>query len=309
MKLNQWQREILKLEKQSDKNLNRKLYNVYNDALKDVRKKLKAYMEEYEDLPYYKQQQTGKLAALEKEIVELLNESYPKAKFAVTEFKQKELDDGYYSTMYQLEGEINARIDFIGLDKEFVRQSVANPIAGKTLSKRLYSSRVKLANRASSELTTGMMQGKTYAEIAGAIKRHTEANYAQAVRIARTEGGRLRSLSKQVAYNEAKDMGIDLQKRWYSSLDSRTRSSHRELDGQTVEVEEDFITPSGARGPGPRLLGRASEDISCRCTTLTVVDGIAPDSRYGKTDDGHSYEKSKYKNYSDWKKKRISKGG
>lgn len=310
MKLNKWQREILKLEQISDKDMNRKLYNAYNDALKDVRKRLKAYMDEYEDLPYYKQQQAGKLSALEKEIVEMLNGAYPTTKFEVTDFKRNEMMDGYYSSMYQIEAETGARLDFLGLDSEFVRQSVAKPIAGKTLSNRLYKSRVKLANRATSELRTGMMQGKTYAEIAGAISRHTEANYQQAVRIARTEGGRLRSLAKQEALTEAKELGIDMQKRWYSSLDNRTRSSHQLLDGQTVEIDEDFVSPeSGAKGPMPRMLGRASEDIGCRCTTLTVVDGIAPESRYAKNDDGHSYDKVEYKNYGEWQKSRIGDDG
>jgi len=268
---------------------------------------LKAYMDEYEDLPYYKQQQAGKLSALEKEIVDMLNGAYPAAKFEVTDFKRNEMMDGYYSSMYQIEAETGARLDFLGLDSEFVRQSVTKPIAGKTLSNRLYKSRVKLANRATSELRTGMMQGKTYAEIAGAISRHTEANYQQAVRIARTEGGRLRSLAKQEALNEAKELGIDLQKRWYSSLDNRTRSSHRLLDGQTVEVDDDFVSPeSGAKGPMPRMLGRASEDISCRCTTINIVDGITPESRYAKNDDGHSYDKVEYKNYGEWKDKRIT---
>ncbi len=308
--MNQWQKEILKLEKLNDKNINRNLFNAYNDALKDVRKKLKVYMEDYKDLPYYKQQQTGKLLALEKEIVDLLNASYPKAKYELTEFKQKELEDGYYSTMYQLEGETGASLDFMGLDKEFVSKTIANPIGGKTLSKRLYSARTKLANRATSELRNGMMMGLSYGEIAKAIQGHTEANYKQAMRIARTEGGRLRSLAKQEAYTEAKAMGIDLQKRWCSSMDRRTRSSHQQLDGQTVGVDDDFVSPlSGAKGPGPRLLGRASEDINCRCTTITIVDGIAPDSRYAKNDDGHGYEKIKYKSFNEWKKVRLTDTG
>ncbi|WP_373815748.1 phage minor head protein [Jeotgalibaca porci] len=310
MKLNQWQREILKLEQQTDKDMNRKLYNAYNDSLKDVRKRLKTYMDEHEDLPYYKQQQAGKLSALEKEIVEMLNGAYPKAKHEVTDFKRNEMMDGYYSSMYQIEAETGARLDFLGLDTEFVRQTVANPIAGKTLSKRLYTSRTKLANRATSELRIGMMQGKTYAEISGTISRHTEANYKQAVRIARTEGGRLRSLSKQVAYDEAKEMGIDLQKRWYSSLDNRTRSSHRELDGQTVEIDEKFKY-GGHEADGPRLFGKANLDINCRCTTITVVDGIEPGTRLAKNEtlvNGkivHEYESIPYKNYSEWKDKRI----
>lgn len=306
MKLNQWQREIQRLESLGDKDVNRKLFNVYNDALKEVRKKLKVYMEDYKDLPYYKQKQTGKLLALEKEIVELLNESYPKAKYEVTEFKQHELEDGYYSTMYQIEGETGASLDFMGLDKEFVNKTIANPIGGKTLSKRLYASRNKLANRATSELRNGMMLGLSYGEIAKSIQGHTEANYKQAMRIARTEGGRLRSMSKQVAYDEAKDMGIDLKKQWYSSLDNRTRSSHRQLDGQIRKVDEDFVSPeTGAKGPMPRMLGKASEDISCRCTVVCIVDGIAPNSRLAKKENDKNYESIKYKSYTDWYKKRV----
>lgn len=308
-KMNKWQREILKLEQLTDRDLNRKLYNAYSDALKEVRKELKEYMDKYEELPYYKQQQAGMLSELEKEIVELLNGAYPKTRYEITEFKRNELMDGYYSTMYQLESELGSRLEFLGLNNEFVRQTVASPIAGKSLSNRLYKSRTKLANRAASEIRTGIIQGKSYAQIARAITKHTEANYSQAMRIARTEGHRLRSLAKQVAYDEAGEMGIDLQKRWYSSLDNRTRVSHQELDGQTVKIDGDFISPvTGAKGQMPGLMSRLDENINCRCTTITVVDGIEPDSRLAKveTETGHSYETIKYKNYDEWKKQRVS---
>ena len=59
--MNQWEQELQRLEKIQDLKMNRELYHIYSSTLKDVKSKLKAYLDEYEDLPYWKQQQTGRL--------------------------------------------------------------------------------------------------------------------------------------------------------------------------------------------------------------------------------------------------------
>ena len=52
--LNKWQEEIRKLERADDTKMNREMFNIYNDTLKEVKAKLKDYMTNYEDLPYWK---------------------------------------------------------------------------------------------------------------------------------------------------------------------------------------------------------------------------------------------------------------
>ena len=170
------------------------------------------------------------------------------------------------------------------------------PVAGKRLSKRLYQYRDKLADNVTQNIITGLFEGKSYAEIARRVNEETEASYKQALRIARTEGGRTQSKTTQKGYIEAKKKGIELRKKWLSTLSKTTRHSHRKLDGQIVDVEEKFTSLSGHKAEGPRLFGVASEDIACRCTTIEIVVGISPELRK----DNESKEMITYKNYDEW---------
>lgn len=296
--LNKWQEEIRKLERADDTKMNREMFNIYNDTLKEVKAKLKDYMTNYEDLPYWKQMQTGQLVKLQDEITELLNSAYPKAVDVATNFKTDQLQKGYNGVFYHAENQEGVSLGFNGLNKDFVRSAVQEPVAGKKLSQRLYKRKEQLAKRAQGAITTAVLQGKGYSYMARIISGNTDATYRQAMRIARTEGGRMRSIGKQKAYEEAEELGVKVQKMWVSTLDSMTRSSHQHLDGQVVDVKDDFIGLEGARAKGPRLFGDPSEDVNCRCTTVTVVNGVKPALRR----DNETGEIIKFKTYKEWEK-------
>ena len=66
-------------------------------------------------------------------------------------------------------------------------------------------------------------------------------------------------------------MGIEMQKEWMATLDSRTRHSHRRLDGETVEYDSEFS--NGCRYPGDPK-GKPAEVYNCRCTMVARVKGI-----------------------------------
>lgn len=300
-KLNKWQREVVRLEKLSDREISKELWEVYDGALKDVRKNLREYLKEYEDLPYYKQVQTGQLAELEKDIIGILNDSNPEVRKRATSRKGKALLEGYYQSMYQIDMQSMKLVNFLGLDTRFIRQAVHEPLAGSTLSSRLYKNRNSLAKKVQAKINYGMLQGHGYEKIAQAITRETEATYHKALRMTRTEAGRLRSLGKEEAYLEAKEAGVQFKKRWVSALDSRVRSSHQQLDGQVVEVDEEFTSPeSGGKAKEPRLFGIAKEDINCRCTSIAEFEELAHSDRR----DGNG-EIIGYKNYQEWYNDRV----
>ena len=87
-------------------------------------------------------------------------------------------------------------------------------------------------------------------------------------------------------------MGIEVRKRWVATLDSRTRPTHRQLDGEAADVEGKF--PNGCRFPGDPQ-GPAAEVWNCRCTLVSDLDGYDALSagRMDKNLEGISYE--------DWK--------
>jgi len=60
-------------------------------------------------------------------------------------------------------------------------------------------------------------------------------------------------------------------KTWLATMsDGRTRESHVDAHGQTVDIDEDFEVGEGS-GPAPGQIGLAEEDIQCRCTMMAVV--------------------------------------
>jgi HK97 family phage portal protein len=61
---------------------------------------------------------------------------------------------------------------------------------------------------------------------------------------------------------------------WLSALDERTRETHVKAHGQVVALGQDF-TVGGATGPGPGLIGKASESINCFAgDTLVYAEGV-----------------------------------
>ena len=91
--------------------------------------------------------------------------------------------------------------------------------------------------------------------------------------IARTESTKAINLATNQSYQTAANEGISIRKEWLSSRDDKVRETHRELDGQVVGVQEDFVVPStGEKGPAPAAFASPAESINCRCTIVPVID-------------------------------------
>lgn len=296
--LTRWQKIVDDLNDTTLSETDKAIFNYYKDALKDIKNQAKRYIDEYETLTFAQRLEAERLLGIGEKIKTILNKTNGQVTKAITSGTAEQVTNGYYGTLYGLEGAENVNIPMSILDKSYIEQVVNQPIDGKTLSKRLYSNTQKLAKATTQSILQGAIDGKGYAYVAARIAAQTEADYKRALRIARTEGGRASSQATQRAYDEAKDAGVDLQKRWVSTLDKKTRHSHQDLDGQTVGVDDDFESPlTGARGQGPHLMGRASEDINCRCTTIAIVNGIEPALRR----DNETGETIKNQTYKEWK--------
>ena len=100
--------------------------------------------------------------------------------------------------------------------------------------------------------------------------------------IARTETIQSLNRSQHEALLQASDMGAvkmsDVKREWDSAGDIRVRDSHREMDGQTVGLDEPFKTPDGhmLMFPGDASLGAdAAEIINCRCRAKIKIDWLS----------------------------------
>ena len=111
-----------------------------------------------------------------------------------------------------------------------------------------------------SAVTQGLLQGDTMEDIAKRMRRVCEMSESSAMRAARTCVTSAENSGRVKSYQRAQDMGIKVRKQWLATLDERTRSSHRALDGESVDVDDTFS--NGLRYPGDPS-GSGSEVYNC----------------------------------------------
>jgi len=110
-------------------------------------------------------------------------------------------------------------------------------------------------------------------------------------RVEHIMGNRIRSSAETIARTEIigdynggtleswKQSEVVEGKTWLAALDDRTRDSHREAHGQTVDIDDDFEVGDGS-GPAPGQIGEAEEDVNCRCSMKAKVNQRALARRF-----------------------------
>lgn len=295
--LDRWHKELEQLSDRSYKEMNDKLFKYYKQAIRDLKKEIKLYIENYENLSFSKRLEVENQIKVAKRIDEILWKLQEETHPTIENYIKNNAHHGYYGTWYAMEGANNIQMDLGFLNENYIERLVNKKVSGKSFSKRLYEHRTKLADNVIQELLRGATKGKGYSVVAKNVAEQTEANYKQALRIARTEGGRVQSESTQRTYKEAQKKGVQLRKMWLATLDKKTRHQHRELDGQIVEIDQKFKF-GRYEADGPRLFGHPGLDIHCRCTTISVVYGIKPELRL----DNQTKKTTTFESYNEWLK-------
>lgn len=98
--------------------------------------------------------------------------------------------------------------------------------------------------------------------------------------IARTETMAALNGSREEAMLQAVDGGAvraeNVTKVWRSSVDNRVRETHRDMNGQTVNIRDKFVSASGAQIQFPGDPNAPIEEIAnCRCYMETRIDFLA----------------------------------
>ena len=120
----------------------------------------------------------------------------------------------------------------------------------------------------SAAITAGIIQGKSIDHIADDLQSRIETlNRASAIRTARTAITNAQNAGTLASMKRLAALGVEVQKEWMATLDSRTRESHRNLDGERRELDERFS--NGLMYPGAS--GSAKEVYNCRCTMVSYL--------------------------------------
>ena len=223
--------------------------------------------------------------------------------YAVTQTTMQEnYLEAYFRQAYLAEFEAQRKLGFGSLSLATVKAAVENPIEFLTLPAILERNRANIVYKIQQEITEGLVSGESYQKMAKRLRDRVDMDKRKSQLVARTEAARSQSIGKEDSYQQAKKYA-DVVKIWDSSLDSRTRNSHRTLDGKQAD-EEGYFHYKGMKAKQPRLWQNAAMDIQCRCATRIQVNGREPTVRRVRLEEGDT-KVIPWTNYKDWQESRI----
>lgn len=126
-----------------------------------------------------------------------------------------------------------------------------------------------------SSVLQGILQGESMDKIADRIYPVVGRNESAAIRNARTMVTGAENRGRLDSYKQLEEDGLVLKKVWMATPDGRTRDWHIDMDGQEVNLDENFIDGLGNELEYPGDPGGAPETVyNCRCTMVTDVKGF-----------------------------------
>ena len=182
---------------------------------------------------------------------------------SIEEYLKDSYTTGAVGNAYDLHGQGVPLV--IPIDRKAMLKSVE---LDPKLSNKLYGSYMEqMKDNIRAEISRGIATADSYEHIARNISNRTNQSFNRTMRIVRTEGHRIQTEAAFEQQKKAKAAGADIVKQWDSTLDGRTRKSHRKLDGQIREID-DYFEVNGHKAKYPSGFGRPEEDINCRCALL-----------------------------------------
>lgn len=152
-----------------------------------------------------------------------------------------------------------------------------------------------------SAVTQAVLQGEPIPDLAKRLRTVTDMDKNAALRNARTAVTCAQNKARFDSYDRAEKIGIKMKKVWLATLDDRTRSSHAEMDGEEVEMDDKFS--NGLAYPGDPS-GDPSEVYNCRCRMITQIDKHGTD---WTSLENRNSDKLGDMTYEEWKESRRRK--
>jgi len=270
--------------------LEQKLHNLYAKADSDLQKKAASRLKKYNETVKVKEKTLDKdafetwkknqayMLSNQKNLIDTIAEDLVKTDQIALDIINNHTPSAYalnynYGT-YQIEdaGKINTSFalynhDTVELLALYDDSSLLPEPKNLDIPKDLQWNKKHL----SQAISQGVLQGESIDKIAKRLSAAVGMDENGAIRNARTMMTAAQNGGRVDAYLRGKAMGIELRQKWQATEDSRTRKSHRAIDGEIIEVGEEFSNhchfPGDPAGPG-------REVYNCRCTLIPLVNGI-----------------------------------
>lgn len=248
------------------KSLEKNLIKAYKEAQKKIDLKIK-------ELEINGEQLVGEikgLVQLKKEIAKEIASAGARAEFLVTGNNKKLLEYSVLETQRDISNLVGIDMNWQIINKKAV-EAVFTSAQSKydILAFRNLKNRNLIMQKINNEIASVIISGGGVKELAKGIKKITGKTTRDSLRIARTQSTRVYNSGRNIGYEQAKKLGIEMQKKWVSTYDGRTRNTHRHMQGEIVGIDDVFS--NGLKFPGDPD-GPAEEVINCRCTFSAIIE-------------------------------------
>ena len=263
--MNKRQKEAIQYQLEQEKKVIEELTKQYQKALNDIDRKIRIL--ESGELTQSRIYRIEYQKVLKKQVAAVLEKLHADQYSTIQQFLNDTYTNGFIGTAYDMFGQDVPLI--LPIDKNAAVKAV---LTDSQISEGLYESlgvdTKKLKDTISAEITRGIASNMPHSEIARNIAFFAKAPLSRAKTIVRTESHRIAQASAYDAQQVAVSKGAKVVKQWMSTLDGKTRHSHRKLDGQIREVDE-YFEMDGKKARYPGDFGDPAEDCNCRCELLT----------------------------------------
>ena len=310
--MNKYEKQINKLLLEHEEKMLKNLETAYSRALADIKKSIKVLKESISQLTEANADKSlinSKIYQLEyqellkTQINASLNLLAQKNINNITDFLKNLYSDSYLGNIFNLQKSYKISI-YVPINVKQLVKAIMADTAGLKFSERLYADIDSLKKHVIAEISRGIAQGNSYIAIAQNISKIVETSFNNAYRIARTEGGRVSTQAQLDNIKESINKGADLLKRWDATLDTKTRQTHLELDGQIIEYSEYFKSSSGEVF-APHQFGKPNQDINCRCRLSSVPRWDLDKTKWTRKE-SITGKIIPYKTYENWKKEYLN---
>lgn len=200
--------------------------------------------------------------------------------------------DTYYHTMYELQKGTGIGVSFARINDDGLKTILGAKLDGRNWSQRIWDDRTKLRQELQTKLSQSFIRGDSVDRTVKDLTERMNVSRSNAERLVQTESAFFTGQATMAGYKES---GVVQKYEVLATLDSRTTSICREMDGKVFPLSEMQVS-----------VNYPPFHVRCRTTTVPYFDDeIDPGERIARELDGKSYYVPGDITYPEWEKKYV----
>ncbi|MEC0089342.1 minor capsid protein [Paenibacillus macquariensis] len=200
--------------------------------------------------------------------------------------------DTYYRNIYEIQKGFSIGGSFAHVDDEGLKKVLGSKLDGRNWSQRIWDDRSKVRQELQRNLSQSFIRGDSIDRTVKSVIERMSVSRSNAERLVQTESAFFAGQATATGYKES---GVVQQYEVLATLDTRTSSVCREMDGKVFKLSEMEVNVN-------------YPPFHARCRTTTVAhfdDDEDIGERIAMDPDGNTYFVPGDMNYEDWYQKHV----